>query len=368
MHSNRERAGGSLRGAKEDMSPSDKDDNEEKEEENQQQQQQQQQQHQQQQQQQSNENERQAVKRQLRSRQDRMNCSIPIGFPGGPPKAKRLTKICNNLMVFSINCNITKEKKGCEQCIPPNSNEGWANEMTRKFQTKELEMRAKRRQELAQIITNHLHLRSVDDESIVVFTINSGYTYLFVNWVCGLEALGIAKNIRDTTIVVTTDSDSETLVRSMGFQVVRGDWLDLRIPEDAAEQFALGAHRLVVALQIVYTFDLVDMGYNVLQQDTDVVWLKDVRSYFYRTFDDIEMPCDGRLDNVGPGNSGFIHIRSNCKTRVFMRTMIHYIGLVLRGRSDQRVQILLTTSFFFFLKKKRKYIYITKCIRMSIAT
>ena len=47
------------------------------------------------------------------------------------------------------------------------------------------------------------------------------------------------------------------------------------------------------------------------------------------------MTVDGRVDNRGPGNSGFFIIRSNCKTRVFMDTMVSLISLVLVGRSDQ---------------------------------
>lgn len=47
------------------------------------------------------------------------------------------------------------------------------------------------------------------------------------------------------------------------------------------------------------------------------------------------MTVDGRVDNRGPGNSGFLIIRSNCKTEVFMDTMVSLISLVLVGRSDQ---------------------------------
>lgn len=49
------------------------------------------------------------------------------------------------------------------------------------------------------------------------------------------------------------------------------------------------------------------------------------------------MSHDGRFDNVGPGNSGFVSIKSNCKTQIFLQTLLKYIGLVLRGRSDQVV-------------------------------
>ncbi|ETO19317.1 hypothetical protein RFI_17913, partial [Reticulomyxa filosa] len=109
-----------------------------------------------------------------------------------------------------------------------------------------------------------------------------------------------------------------------------------RNPKRAAPRFALGPHRWTVTLQILYARDLVELGYNVLVQDTDVVWLRDVRKYFSDSYNDVEMSCDGRLDDVGPGNSGFIFVRSSCKTQVFMNTLVEYIGLVITGRSDQR--------------------------------
>lgn len=47
------------------------------------------------------------------------------------------------------------------------------------------------------------------------------------------------------------------------------------------------------------------------------------------------MTIDGRFDTRGPGNSGFFIMRSNCKTKMFMSTMISVIVLVIVGRSDQ---------------------------------
>ena len=71
------------------------------------------------------------------------------------------------------------------------------------------------------------------------------------------------------------------------------------------------------------------------------------RKYFENTYNDIEMACDGRLDYIGPGNSGFIHVRSNCKTKVYLETIMYYVGLVIAGRSDQRVWNMFLTSYDF---------------------
>ena len=172
-------------------------------------------------------------------------------------------------------------------------------------------------------------------------------SYLFLNWLCGLEMLGIASNIRDSTLIIATDEESEKLSRELGFLVVRGDWLNFKIDKSAAKSFALGPHRWTVALQIVYSYDVISLGYNIIQQDIDVVWLKDVRNFFDNSYLDIEMACDGRLDRIGPGNTGFIRMRSNCKTIIYMESLLYYIGLVLRGRSDQRVWNMMLMEYDF---------------------
>eukprot|EP01083_Nonionella_stella_P002566 7363_1 len=271
------------------------------------------------------------------------NCSLPPGFPGSPPGWKRLIRICGNLDRFSIHC---PDDKACIDCIPPWGGPEWIIEWTKTFTKREYDTRQRRRGELQEIITNNLRL-SHDESAITLMTLNSGYIYLFLNWLCGLHLLGIADDIRLTSIIIATDEKTEVLARKLGFQVVRGDWLKIKIEEKAAPSFALGAHRWTVCLQIVYSYDLIHMGYNVLQQDVDVVWLRDVRKYFENTYNDVEMPCDGRLDYIGPGNSGFIHVRSNCKTKVYMETLIYYIGLVIAGRSDQRVWNMFLTSYDF---------------------
>ena len=201
------------------------------------------------------------------------NCTLPPGFPGKPPGWKRLLRICANLDRFSITC---PEDKACIDCIPPWGGPDHLVEWTNTFIEREMTTRERRRKELQMIIDEHLHLRH-DESSILLMTLNSGYTYLFLNWLCGLHALGIADDIRKTTIIIATDEKTELLARKVGFQVVRGDWTNTKIEEEAAKSFALGAHRWTVSLQIVYTYDLIQMGYNVLQQDVDVVWLRDVR-------------------------------------------------------------------------------------------
>ena len=44
---------------------------------------------------------------------------------------------------------------------------------------------------------------------------------------------------------------------------------------------------------------------------------------------------DGRTDGVGPVNSGFIFTRSNCRTKIYLQTMIDNIVFFLWDRASQ---------------------------------
>ena len=111
-----------------------------------------------------------------------------------------------------------------------------------------------------------------------------------------------------------------------------------RIDALMPKTFALGAHRWVVSLQIAIISDLIALGYDVITQDSDIIYIKNPLYYLMQNrfkHIDIQMMVDERNDKRGPGNSGYYIVRSNCKTKVFMKTMIKLIGAVLVARSDQ---------------------------------
>ena len=68
--------------------------------------------------------------------------------------------------------------------------------------------------------------------------------------------------------------------------------------------------------------DLVHLNRTVLLQDVDVVWNRDPVDYLLREINaDLAMSYDGRDDEMGPGNSGFLFMRSNCVTKLFAATL-----------------------------------------------
>jgi len=234
-------------------------------------------------------------------------CIAPILFPKEPSnKMFRRSRVPNTLsVIFTIRAN-------------------------------EESSRQDRRAKLKELLAVKMGLNP-EDGPITLFTLNGGYSYLFLNWLCSLHHNNIAEDIRKSTIIIATDDVAKDTAERVNFHVVRSEWLEYKIDEAAPWGFSTGPHRLVNAVHMIYISDLIALGYDVLSSDVDTVWIRDVRAYFDGEHDqyDVAMPYDGRDDQTGPGNSGLIHIRSNCATKKLVATLIHYIGAQIRSRTDQ---------------------------------
>ena len=144
------------------------------------------------------------------------------------------------------------------------------------------------------------------DGPITLFTLNGGYSYLFLNWLCSLHHNDIAQDIRKSTIIIATDDVAKATAEKVGFHVIRSEWLQKTVDKKASSHFGAGAHKWANAVHMVYVSDLIHLGYDTLSSDVDTVWIRDVRTYFDAEKDqyDVAMPYDGRDDDSGPGNAG----------------------------------------------------------------
>merc|ERR1719242_2524802 len=199
----------------------------------------------------------------------------------------------------------------------------------------------RRRKEINELLLSH-NITTDDEDPILLMVLNRGFRYLFFNFLCSLDHHGISE-VKQRILVIPTDRETEKEIDSVGgimtfFPSFLGETLLNVIDASMPRLFALGAHRWAISLQIAFVTDLVELGYNVLLQDADVVWFGNAFEYLKQPrFDrlDLQMSVDDRRDFRGPFNSGCIWIKSGCKTKVFMETMMHLIGLVIVGRSDQ---------------------------------
>lgn len=263
----------------------------------------------------------------------------PIKFPKKIPDYKDLPLICENTHEFKAKGSCDRDN--CSKCIPPTSTiMKQENEEIKEWQTLYKTSERERREKLKQLLLTH-NITSQDEEPIILMVINRGYLYLFYNFVCSLEYNKI-EGIKERILVIPTDLETQKDIESQDIMAYYPSWLGEkllnRITPKMAASFALGAHRWVISLQAAFTNDLLEMGYNVLLQDSDIIWMKNAFKYLEQPrFDrlDIQMSVDGRMDFRGPGNSGFLFIKTGCKTKRLLNTMIKLIGLILVGRSDQ---------------------------------
>lgn len=269
------------------------------------------------------------------------NDICPAQFPDRPPKFEDMKYVCSHLHWFKFGgyCDDTN----CSDCIPPNSKvpgSEWHNTDTIPWIQQYESTLVERRKNITKLLHSNGFVNK-NDGPIIVLTLNHGYSFLFYNWVCSLDYNKISL-IKNRTIIIPTQLETIPLIKKAGFKMIFYPyWLGKvlnRIDGNMPKTFALGAHRWVVSLQIAIISDLIELGYDVITQDSDIIYIKNPLYYLLQDrFKnvDIQMMVDERHDRRGPGNSGFYIVRSNCKTKVFMQTMIKLIGAVLVARSDQ---------------------------------
>ena len=208
----------------------------------------------------------------------------PDKFPGKIPTLRQLPNICSNLRDFKIwgGCDISN----CSKCMPPGSESmPWVDQDIIPFFHVYDETLQSRRREI-QSLLSHIDPQN-KNIPILLIVLNYGYSYLFLNWVCGVEYNGISapNDIRQHTLVVTTDLKAKQLVESKGFIAYYPQWLGKlvkRIDSKASARFANGPHRWTVSMQIATLNDLIQLGYDVILQDSDIVWNKNPTPYLTR--------------------------------------------------------------------------------------
>lgn len=79
--------------------------------------------------------------------------------------------------------------------------------------------------------------------------------------------------------MVVFDDDTKQRVESDNFLVYHIKWYPLGIDKKAAIYFGRGSHAVIMIVEHMMRNELVQIGYNVLFHDSDVVWRKNPVSY-----------------------------------------------------------------------------------------
>jgi len=117
-----------------------------------------------------------------------------------------------------------------------------------------------------------------NDGLLMLMSFNSGYGWLFSNWVCSLLRNNVSlAELRPHLLVIPTDEGAQSMVESLGFFTTdlspMVTWLGTTVASRAALRFGLGAHSKVNAvLKFAALHDALALGLDVVIMDVDMVW------------------------------------------------------------------------------------------------
>jgi hypothetical protein len=175
---------------------------------------------------------------------------------------------------------------------------------------------------------------------VLVMMVNQGHLDVFRNWVRSCDDRGI--EVRSWTLVFTVDADAAQSVEQLGFTsytdpVSYGDQ-----NKEAVKAFGDLQFRALMFQKTAIVKDVLDLGYRLLFQDVDVVWMKDPLPYFltpsYQRFD-ARFMYDGQNKMHAPlhVNTGFFWLNPTPKTIRFWNAVLMHYDLILASGSQQKV-------------------------------
>jgi hypothetical protein len=183
------------------------------------------------------------------------------------------------------------------------------------------------------------------DNVLLVMMANRGYNDLFNNWVSSCDDNGL--NVRSWSLLFAADEEAAANADNQGFRTYFDGLSYGDQPRDAAKVFGDGDFRKLMFQKTAVVEDVLELGYDVLFQDVDMVWRKDPLDYLLATEStpfDTRFMYDGDNPIHGPlfANTGFFLLRNRPITRdLWTRVFDSYAEMVRRGSQQSVVNTIL---------------------------
>ena len=195
--------------------------------------------------------------------------------------------------------------------------------------------RERRQQKLGALLTD-----SARDNVILVMMANRGYNDLFNNWVRSCDLNGL--DVRAWAVLFAVDEEAATNAEKQGFRVYLDGLSYGDQPREAVKIFGDGDFRRLMFQKTAIVQDVLELGYDVLFQDVDMIWHKDPMAFLLNQaspdFDALFM-FDGRNPLHAPlfANTGFFLLRNRVVTRNFWKKVLFSYVEMARCGSQQAV-------------------------------
>jgi hypothetical protein len=192
------------------------------------------------------------------------------------------------------------------------------------------------------------------DNSVLAMTLNSGFIELLRNWAESCRRHDI--EVRDWTMIAALDEKTAETCDKLGFTVFFTGRDYGQHSSEAVGHYGDADFRNLMFPKNAVVQDLLNLGYDVLFQDVDMVWLKDPFPFLNapeRKMLDAQFMYDGPHALYAPlhANSGFFYLRNTDRTRAFWQVVHRNFDKVYHYAGQQRVvNIALVHHYFQGLK------------------
>lgn len=180
---------------------------------------------------------------------------------------------------------------------------------------------------------------------VLITVVNTGFLFLFYNWLCSVENnIGSIETTISSLIVLASDDDASKILKKQGFNVIS---LRDMVPNEKNYEISklpptfFGENNIALQKGCLFTLasDIVTLGYEFLLFDVDITWKRDPKPFLARFGHNIDFlfthdgryPYEGNFYDIdGPINSGIIYGRPNCRTRIVLDTLSANIDLAFK--------------------------------------
>jgi len=184
------------------------------------------------------------------------------------------------------------------------------------------------------------------DNTVIVSTVNQGQSELLMNFVCSSRSRGFDL---ENFILFPTDKFSKDLAEGMGIATFYSDKLMASVPTQEAARYGDRTFGHIMLAKVICVQLVVELGYDALFQDVDMIWYKNPLTYFHDKTSaianfDVYFQDDGnRQERYQPygANSGFYYIRNNSRSKLLFKTMMYSGDIIFACRSHQQILITL---------------------------
>jgi len=175
---------------------------------------------------------------------------------------------------------------------------------------------------------------------VLVMMANRGYNDLLNNWIRSCDVNGI--DVRSWAVLFAADEESAANADRMGFRTYLDPDSYGKQPREAVKVFGDADFRKLMFQKTAIVQDVLELGYDVLFQDVDMVWFKDPMDYFHRTELqewDASFMYDGHNQFHAPlcANTGFFLLRNRMITIDFWTEVLASYEEMYKCGSQQAV-------------------------------